>query len=56
MRKPLRRHFFCRRKTNIGRHLRRHCRMPPPIPMAVEQQKLARKEKALLSPCVFEAK
>ena len=25
---------FCRRKTNIGRHLRRHCRMPPPIPMA----------------------
>ena len=28
--------FFCRRKTNIGRHLRRHCRMPPPIPMAGE--------------------
>ena len=26
--------FFCRSKTNIGRHLRRHCRMPPPIPVA----------------------
>ena len=25
---------FCRRKTNIGRHLGRHCRMPPPIPIA----------------------
>ena len=31
---PLRWHFFCRRKTNIGRHLRRHCRMPSRIPMA----------------------
>ena len=26
--------FFCRRKTNTGRHLRRHCRMPSRIPMA----------------------
>ena len=26
--------FFCHCKTNIGRYLRRHCRMPPLIPMA----------------------
>ena len=27
--------FFCCHKTNIGRHLRQHFQMPPPIPMAV---------------------
>ena len=32
--KTLRRQFSCRRKSNIGRHLRQHCRLPPPIPMA----------------------
>ena len=35
---PLRRHCFCRRKTNTGRHLRRHCRMPSRIPMAEVSQ------------------
>ena len=25
--------FYCS-KSHIGRHLRRHCRLPPPIPMA----------------------
>ena len=32
--------FFCRRKINIGRHLRRHCRMPPPIAMAGRSNQL----------------
>ena len=26
--------FFCCHKTNTGRHLQRHCWMPPPVPMA----------------------
>ena len=32
--KTLRQQFSCRRKCHIGRHLRQHCRLPPPIPMA----------------------
>ena len=38
MRKPLQRHFFYRRKTNIGGHLRQHCRMLASIPMAVHMK------------------
>ena len=32
--------FFCRRKINIGRHLRRHCQMPPPTAMAGRSNQL----------------
>ena len=37
--KPLQQHFFCCCKTNIGRHLRRHCQMQLPIPMAAVSSK-----------------
>ena len=40
MSKPLRRHFFCCRKTNIGQHLQPHCRTLPPIPVAVFEVKI----------------
>ena len=37
--------IFCRRKSHIGEHLRRHCRLPMLIPMAATSQIISRTNK-----------